>query len=296
MSGTGAIFPEAAWIDAHLPRRARILLYAALNRSTGGGWGPLLVQALGPTSGWLARRRLLREVREEGAWKVAFRGVDETLHLPEDYPPAMLWMIATEQFHPWHWHQYEIPQTRVRPDDVVLDCGAAEGLFALRVHGRCARVVCFEPVPLYLRFLQRTFAGVGNVSLAAAALGAEPGQAFLYENGAASFVTSRPNGHPVPVTTVDAYCAEHGLAPGFLKGDLEGSERAVLLGAEQVIRRHRPRIALTTYHRPGDAQSLRALLAEWVPEYRFLVKGIHDRRGGEPVMLHAWVDDGRAPT
>lgn len=44
----------------------------------------------------------------------------------------------------------------------------------------------------------------------------------------------------VPVTTVDAFVSRHGLAPHFIKMDVEGVEEKVIIGGMQTIRRHRP--------------------------------------------------------
>jgi hypothetical protein len=62
---------------------------------------------------------------------------------------------------------------------------------------------------------------------------------------------------------------------------------AMLEGARETIRRCRPKIAITTYHRPDHAAKIGRLLRSIHPDYHIVVKGI-ENHWGSPVMLHAW--------
>ncbi len=75
----------------------------------------------------------VEEVPGEPYLRVRLRGVDRTLWWPLPIDRESLYIVAQEQAYPRNPHNYEIPQSVVRPDDVVLDCGAAEGLLSLRV-------------------------------------------------------------------------------------------------------------------------------------------------------------------
>jgi FkbM family methyltransferase len=188
---------------------------------------------------------------------------------------------------PWNWHYYEVPETRVRPDDVVFDCGAAEGLFAFLVAPRCREVYCFEPVPEFRACLERTFAGQDNVTVVPVALGAAAGRGFMQMDGMSTALSEAESGLAVEIDTVDDFCVRTGVSPSYLKADLEGAEMQLLQGAAETIRRLKPRIAITTYHRSGDARALREFLASLRPDYAFRTKGI-EHHWGEPIMLHAW--------
>lgn len=58
----------------------------------------------------------------------------------------------------------------------------------------------------------------------------------------------------------------------FLKLDVEGSEYESLLGAANVIRRDKPRMAICLYHKPGDVLVLPNLILSMVPEYKFYLR------------------------
>jgi hypothetical protein len=61
--------------------------------------------------------------------------------------------------------------------------------------------------------------------------------------------------------------------PTFLKMDIEGSEGEALEGGREVVRRHRPLLAIAAYHRPEDLWELPLRIARLDPGYR-----IHLRR------------------
>ena len=57
----------------------------------------------------------------------------------------------------------------------------------------------------------------------------------------------------VPTTTIDDLVTRHKVPRlDFIKMDVEGSELSALLGAESSIRRWRPKLAISLYHRPED--------------------------------------------
>jgi FkbM family methyltransferase len=116
-----------------------------------------------------------------------------------------------------------------------------------------ARVVAVEPQPLCLRALDALYGDDDQVTLVGAACGAETGQVRLYVNSANPTVsTASPEfvraadgaggwegqrwdrAVDVPMVTVDALVAEHGL-PAFAKIDVEGFEDAVLAGLSRPV-------------------------------------------------------------
>ncbi len=58
----------------------------------------------------------------------------------------------------------------------------------------------------------------------------------------------------------------------FIKMDIEGSELKALEGAETIIRRYKPRLAICIYHKPEDIVEIPGYLLKIVPEYRFYIR------------------------
>ena len=132
----------------------------------------------------------------------------------------------------------------------VLDCGAAEGLFALSVLDRAGQVAIFEPSPDFADSLRRTFDNADNAIIVPAALGSSEGKAFLTGSSLYGFV-SVDEGIPIDITTIDAWSTRMNQRVNFIKGDLESYEFEILQGARTTIQRDKPKIAFTVYH-PGN--------------------------------------------
>lgn len=58
----------------------------------------------------------------------------------------------------------------------------------------------------------------------------------------------------------------------FIKMDIEGSERRALIGAKETIKKYRPKLAISIYHKPEDIWELPSLLLEYVPDYTFYLR------------------------
>jgi hypothetical protein len=52
---------------------------------------------------------------------------------------------------------------------------------------------------------------------------------------------------------------------------IEGAETEALRGAEQTIRRHRPKLQISLYHRREDLFEIPALIRGMVADYRFFL-------------------------
>lgn len=227
----------------------------------------ILQKAARRTAGLLGREsRLVRRLRPAYEslldWSSAGRGA--------------LWTINGETFRvdPRQRHrlgeEYDAPvarfiRERIKPGAVCVDVGANVGVYVLqfaRWSGPRGRVVAFEPNPSALKVLRRHVAlnNLGaRVTLAASAVGREEGRAALYAaeadgmsrlGEANPLIADRATEINVPVTTLDAYCAAHGLAPDWLFLDIEGFEFAALEGARALIKRRGAALSLVVEMHP----------------------------------------------
>jgi FkbM family methyltransferase len=239
-------------------------------------------------------RAHIRGVREAGSFlSIDIAGLDHPLYWPKTLPIKDLFSITEEILDPNDWHRYEIPETSVRNGDVVVDCGASEGLFALTVMDRASRVYAFEPSELFIAAMQRTFAGT-NVILERTLLGARTGTVGFVDES----LRSRADVDSTlqrPVVTLDAWSERTGSRIDYIKADVEGSELDLIEGGLSVIERNRPRIAIAVYHQPHDWQTIISRLRQVVPEYNFRTKGVVYGKGSRrPTLLHAWAPSDRA--
>jgi membrane glycosyltransferase len=141
----------------------------------------------------------------------------------------------------------------VKPGDLVFDVGAHVGdrIAAFRRLG--ARVVAVEPQPAVIEVLRVLYGRERDVTIEPQAVGRSAGTVSLELNLANPTVSSASQAFvraadgapgwqgqawtrtiPVPVTTLDALIARHGV-PAFIKIDVEGFEAEALAGLNAAV-------------------------------------------------------------
>ena len=160
------------------------------------------------------------------------------------------------------------------PADVVLDCGACIGDFSLLFAGMVGaqgEVHTFDPIPLHARYchLQASL----NPSVARAfhintlAVGDR-----TYTAHGTNIDSDRidPGGLSIDAfscTTLDDYASNNLNRVNFIKMDVEGAELGALIGATEVIREFKPRLAISGYHKPEDLWELPQKMKALNPGY-----------------------------
>jgi FkbM family methyltransferase len=169
---------------------------------------------------------------------------------------------------------------------VVVDCGAAEGFFALIALKRKAkRVHVIEPIPLFFKSLEKSFRKCEKVILHNVALGAENGHISMLVDGIRSRTSSGLHGIEAPMVRLDALLMEERV--DFIKVDVEGLEEDVLKGAINLIRKWKPKMAVAVYHDENNPFRLKRLILDIRPDYNIVLRGIN-YKNGLPKFLYAW--------
>lgn len=280
---TGSLKETFKWIKYRL----RILLFWLGGKRNNVSLVDLIRYLTRPSYSSLARKRIIAIEQDDNFKIISLRGIPGPLYYPRSFGMQSLFQVIGETLYTSNWHNYEIPGTQVSRDDVVVDCGAAEGLFSLNIVGRCRRVVIIEPMPAYHQSLHETFKPYQNVSIIRCALSDEQGSGYITDDEIRSELTLQKPGVETPITTLDDLFHKKRSPLSYIKADLEGYEMKMMGGAVETIREWKPKIAITTYHNKGDADRIRCFISKIVPGYRYKVKGI-EGRAGDPVMLHAW--------
>ncbi len=213
------------------------------------------------------------------------------LYVPQAVDRESLHYLLRETSDKKHWHQYESPWTPVSDTDILVDCGASEGLWALSVVQRSRKAYLVEPQPAFVQALEKTFAphlDGGRAEILNCALGETDGTGRLTVRQEADIlgtVTPDTEG-AIPLRRMDSLFSETPVT--FIKADIEGLEMELLRGAAALIKRCRPKIAVTVYHEANDWRAMRDYVLSLVPQYRWKLKGMI--AWGKPIMLYMWVE------
>ncbi len=270
-----------------LTRRFKLLIHWLAGRRNSVGFFELLRHLLAAISKTKAKP-FINKIREEGDYYIIhFKTFVRPLYLPKSIGLDMLYQVTSEIFRTDDWHYYEIPETKISQEDIVVDCGAAEGLFSLSVAGRCKKVYAIEPLPEFVWALEKTFEDMPNLEIIPVALGAHVGRAYMMNEGIRTEISEEETNISVPLETIDTLFFKQNKPIPYIKADLEGYELEMLKGAKETIKANRPRIAITTYHKAEHAEEIKKFLTAIHADYNIKVKGIEERAGA-PVMLHAW--------
>ncbi len=82
--------------------------------------------------------------------------------------------------------------------------------------------------------------------------------------------------------SLDSLASGNPLPPiSFLKADVEGYERELLLGAQETIRKYKPRLSICTYHLPDDWRVIPEIIRSFGVGYKM-------KFGGGLEHLYGW--------
>lgn len=90
--------------------------------------------------------------------------------------------------------------------------------------------------------------------------------------------------------TINAISLDEDIAEplGFIKMDIEGSEKAAIKGAERHIRNDTPTLAICVYHLPADLWEIPDIIKSINPEYHFILR--HHEMNTDETVLYAIPD------
>jgi FkbM family methyltransferase len=174
-----------------------------------------------------------------------------------------------------------------QPDDVVVDGGGCWGDTALYFADKVSpsgRVFCYEFDSANLKILEENLglnpALQKRIDIVQNALWDKSGEAIEYAahgpattlNASGMSAAGSTSGSTVTTLTIDDLAAQQKLERvDFIKMDVEGAELRALKGAESVLRKHRPKLAISLYHKPDDFVEIPEYLLNLDLGYRFFL-------------------------
>lgn len=173
--------------------------------------------------------------------------------------------------------------------EIFVDCGmftadTAEAFFKY-TDNKYTHYYGFEPVEVNLNIARRYLSDKPNVTTIAMGLwSVETNLSFKDDYLNCSMVCEEGESY-IHVTSLDEYFADKPHVPTFIKMDIEGSELEALKGAESIIRKHKPLLAICIYHKPEDMYTLPSIIKSFRNDYVFYLR--HYTDGFSDTVLYA---------
>jgi FkbM family methyltransferase len=186
---------------------------------------------------------------------------------------------SDDQYRPGDLHAWPNPMR-------FIDCGAFTGdtIKDLADNGYdFEAIAAFEPDRENFSILSRNSSHFQNMVCIPCALGRKT-EIRYFADGLrlnSRLVNHAHEKQPVQCVSLDAVLPT--FSPTLIKMDIEGGELDALAGAQDIIRKYRPSLAISVYHTPEHLWQIPFLLDDWNLEYRFFLRN-HTQCGLETVL------------
>ncbi len=173
---------------------------------------------------------------------------------------------------------YENENVKLKKGDVVIDAGANMGLFSIFAQRKGAKkVFAFEPQREAISILEKNIQhnkieskvdiiplGLSDsniiINLNYSGDGHSSGSIIMHNDKAGS--------EKIECVTLDSWVKNNKIEKiDFIKADIEGAERNMLMGATETLRKFQPRLAICIYHLPDDPEVISTLIKKANPAY-----------------------------
>lgn len=202
---------------------------------------PLFYDAKQYSSYALNTGYLLEKYRaQDGVWVPSLKGADNNII---DIVIAQTFIAKQYMFD---------NSTLVSTGDTILDCGCFLGetaIYFAKLCGESGRVYTFEPDKTYFEAARENIKRNGLENNAEVV-----NAATISPNGNADYSPcyKDKDACSIPTTTIDEFCLEKGVRVDIIKMDIEGAEHEALTGAINTIKRDKPILMISAYHKPED--------------------------------------------
>lgn len=160
--------------------------------------------------------------------------------------------------------------------DIIFDLGAYDGMTAIhfsKLTGPKGKVYAFEPQPETYVYLKKNVTHINNII---------PVNECIYHSNtqlnfsckAQSAKIALQGEYTVKTTTLQHYITENNIKKvDLIKMDIEGSEMHALFGSIDIIKQHRPKLAICIYHNKGeDLLTVPLYLKRNLINYKFYIR------------------------
>lgn len=189
---------------------------------------------------------------------------------------------------------------KVEKDDVIIDGGSWTGDTALQFAleaGEKSKVFAFEFIPNNVMILEKSLALNSELNKRIEII-QQPlwidssAKMYFKDNGSGSYISMEPMEDPdgvINTISIDDFVKQKNLDHvDYIKLNIGGVEPLVLEGAKETIKKFKPKLAVTVFHKAENFDAIPRVIHSIMPEYKFYFT--HGRIQAEESLLLADVN------
>lgn len=169
--------------------------------------------------------------------------------------------------------------------EVFLDCGCYDLETSEIFMNRCPdykKIICFEPDLENRNCIEQKIGDkkIRDIMIHPYGVWDRNDTLFFKGNGSSAMV-SESGEEQIKVAALDDLIKDRVT---FIKMDIEGSELRALMGAQQIIKEFRPKLAICVYHKREDIVEIPKYILSLVPEYKLYLRHYSNYFATETVL------------
>ena len=169
---------------------------------------------------------------------------------------------------------FDLPYLKHDDEEVFVDAGCFDGMtvrnFIRWSGGNYKEILSFEPDETCYRECREKLKDVKNLTLENIGLWSGKDVLRFHGTGASDSKIDANGEIQIKVGKLDDIAHDRNVS--FIKMDIEGAEREAIIGARNIIKSQKPKMAVSIYHKKEDIWELPKLLIEINPEYKFYLR------------------------
>lgn len=164
--------------------------------------------------------------------------------------------------------------------EIFIDGGAYNGdtliKFKKLINNNFIHIYAFEPDSFLFDQLKITHNSMNDsrITILNYALGDKKNKLKFTNDGSPGSRLSKRGKLLVDVVTLDNILSK--IPVTMIKLDIEGAETKALLGSKELIKKHRPKLAICIYHNPSDLWEIPIFIKSLLPDYKLYIRHYGD--------------------
>jgi FkbM family methyltransferase len=160
--------------------------------------------------------------------------------------------------------------------NVFLDIGSFDGqtiVDAYQRYGKLDTAIAYEPDPININLINKKvnlFNPEFSVLIIPCGVWSKT-EILKFSSGWGEGSTIQNDGN-ISIQCLALDETLFGIVPGYIKMDIEGAELEALRGAENTIKKYRPSLAISLYHKPDHLFKVPLLIKSWDLGYNYFIR------------------------